>query len=100
MKARLPALSSNQRAKAIAEVEKMVKEEMTKQSEQIVRRNMKLMCHALNEFFGFGKHRLSKLISEIGKLSAEADTDEIFWEHIDRVDIDYLGLPFEREQEG
>ena len=99
MKARLPALSNNQRAKAIAEVEKMVKEEMTKQSEQIIRKNMKLMCHVLNEFFGFGNHRLSKVISEIGKLSAEADKDEIFWEHIDRVDIDYLGLPFEREDE-
>lgn len=60
---------------------------------------MKISCHVLNEHYNFGKHRLSKFINEVGKLSAEADTDEIFWEHIDRVDIDYLGLPFDREQE-
>ena len=99
MKARVPALSKNQRKKAQAEVQIMVNKEIEKQTEQITRKNFKLMCHVLNEHFGFGKHRLSKVISEIGKLSAEADKDEIFWEHIDRVDIDYLGLPFEREDE-
>ena len=95
MKARLPALSKNQLKKANAEIDKMIKDK----HEQSIRRYMKIMCHVLNEHYGFGKHRLSKVISEIGKLSVEADTDEIYWEHIDRIVIDYMGLNFKREQE-
>ena len=96
MKARLPALSKNHLKQANAEIDKMIKDK----HEQSIRRYMKIMCHVLNEHYGFGKHRLSKVISEIGKLSAEADTDEIYWEHIDRIVIDYMGLNFKREQEG
>ena len=76
MKARVPALSKNQRKKAQAEVQIMVNKEIEKQTEQITRKNFKLMCHVLNEHFGYGKHRLTKVISKIGKLSAEADKYE------------------------
>ena len=95
MKARVPTLSKNQLKKVNAEIDKMIKHK----HEQSIRRYMKIMCHVLNEHYGFGKHRLSKVISEIGKLSAESDTDEIFWEHIDRIVIDYMGLNFKREDE-
>lgn len=97
MKARVPALSKNERNKAKAEIEKMADEILEQKYEQAMRRFMKISCHVLNEHYSFGKHRLSKFINEVGKLSAEADEDEIFWEHIDRIVIDALGLPFQRD---
>lgn len=43
---------------------------------------------------------MSNLIIEIAELIKEADTDVIFWEHIDRHVIDRLGLKFERDYTG
>lgn len=99
MKARLPALSNNQKKKARAEIEKMADEVLSQKYEQAMRRFMKITCHVLNEHYGFGKHRLSVVCSEIGKLSSEHDNDELFFEHLDRVVIDYLKMNFPRESE-
>lgn len=99
MKARISVLSKNQQKKALAEIDKMTDEVIEKKMAQVTRRLLKLVCHVLNEHFRFGKHRLSLVINEIGKLSTEHDDDELFYEHLDRIVIDYLGLPFEREQE-
>lgn len=99
MKARVSVLSKNQQKRALAEIDKMTDEVIEKKMAQVTRRLLKLVCHVLNEHFQFGKHRLSLVINEIGKLSTEHDDDELFYEHLDRIVIDYLGLPFEREEE-
>ena len=69
---------------------------MQAETQQIVRRYMKLTCVALNERFGFGKGRLGDLLQEVTQLSVLADTDEEYWTHVDRR-IHQLGLDFERE---
>lgn len=97
MKARVPVLSKSQNKKAKAEIERMVDKLLEEKHEQAMRRFIKLACIVLNEEFGFGLHRLSKFVKAIGTLSEQADTDEIFWEHVDRRVIDQLGLPFERD---
>ena len=73
---------------------------MEKQRDEFSRKLFKLMCYVLNEKYNFGNQRLSNLIIEIAELIKEADTDVIFWEHIDRHVIDRLGLKFERDYTG
>lgn len=52
----------------------------------------KALCYCLNRDFGFGKKRLEFLINSIRDLLDESLTDECFWEHLDRVVIDELGI--------
>ena len=75
-----------------AEAEKQVQA----QTEQIVRRWMKLTCIALNGCYGFGKGRLGSLLAEITCLSERADTDEEYWTHVD-LRLQQMGLHFEKE---
>ena len=62
-----------------------------------MRRFFKIMCVALNNEFGFGHDRLMELIVAISNISAEADKDEIYWHHVDKVVINELKLPFDKE---
>lgn len=39
-----------------------------------------------------------KCVSLDGKLIQESEKDEIFWEHLDRVVVDEIGMNFEREK--
>lgn len=99
MKARIPP--TNQQKKVLQQQAKIViQEEMEKQRDEFSRKLFKLMCYVLNEKYNFGNQRLSNLIIEIAELIKEADTDVIFWEHIDRHVIDRLGLKFERDYTG
>lgn len=74
-----------------------VKEEFTRQSNDMAQRVFKLFCVALHQEFGFGKYRLSRLLQAVNKLSTEREQDEIFWTHVDRIVIEYIGLDFPRE---
>lgn len=65
-----------------------------------MRKFFKLMCVALHERYGFGSQRLGAVIDRISTLSDEHRQDEMFWRHVDRVVIEELGMPFDREQEG
>lgn len=96
MKAHIP-LPAATRKQIKTEAKKLVKKEWSKQEERALRRDMKLTLYVLYQFFGFGFSRLSKVIIERGTLAKEYDTDEIFWEHIDRLLIDQIGLPLERD---
>ena len=99
MKARIPP--TNQQKKVLQQQAKIViQEEMEKQRDEFSRKLFKLMCYVLNEKHNFGNQRLSNLIIEIAELIKEADTDVIFWEHIDRHVIDRLGIKFERDYTG
>lgn len=74
-----------------------VEAEFHRQSNDMALRFFKLFCVCLNQEFGFGKHRLSKLIQAVNDISTEREQDEIFWAHIDRIVIEYIGLDFKRE---
>lgn len=69
---------------------------MENQRTDFTRKLFKLMCYVLYEEYGF-KDRCKNVINKIAALSAEADTDEVFWEHIDKIVIDYMKLPFDRD---
>lgn len=74
-----------------------VEAEFHKQSNDMAQRFFKLFCVCLNQEFGFGKYRLSRLLQAINNLSGERERDEIFWSHIDRIVIEQIGLDFNRE---
>lgn len=46
--------------------------------------------------FGFGRDRCAKALKSMTETIKHSDTDEVFWEHIDRVVIDKLKLEFDR----
>ena len=96
MKARIP-IPKKQRKNLEIEARVVCKAEMEKQKNEMMRRFFKLMCYSLNDKFGFGEKRLSRLLSAINDTIFEADNDPIFWEHIDKIVIDTLGMPLERD---
>lgn len=74
-----------------------VEAEFQKQSNDMAQRVFKLFCVALHQTFGFGKYRLSRQLQAVNELSTEREQDEIFWTHVDRIVIEYIGLDFPRE---
>ncbi len=96
MRSRLPAVNriTLKQQKAIRE---QVEIEITKMNEQRTNLILKLMCYVLNREFGFGKLRLSVACQKIGDLANEHEQDEAFWEHLDRVVIDEIGIGFTRD---
>lgn len=96
MKARL-RVPKQLKNSMVQEAKVMVMKEKEKQNNDMTRRIIKLFCYALNEHYQFGGKRLSELIYYVGELIKESDTDEIFWEHIDRNLIDRIGLNLERD---
>jgi len=75
---------------------KILNEYLDGQKTDSMRKFFKLMCVALHQKYNFGHDRLAELIGEISSLSDEAEKDEIFWNHIDRV-MKELKLPFDKE---
>ena len=102
MKARTPP-SAKLSKKQIDLIEKMshelAEEALKREQKNLMRRWFKLMCVALHNTYGFSTSRLAVVIQEIDKLSAAAEKDEIFWEHVDRVVIDELKMAFDKEEE-
>lgn len=96
MRARIP-LSGKFKRDALAEIRVAVNREQEKQVKAQVRRFFKLTAVVLNDEFGFGATRLTKLLIKFNELIKESSEDEIFWEHIDRQVIDRLGFDFERD---
>ena len=101
MKARIPKISGNDRKRMLSEVEIEVKKAWEKVEEEktidITRRVLKTIIYKLNTEYGYGIKRISRLFNSFTKMLEEANKDEVYWEHIDRVVIDKLGLPFERD---
>ena len=56
----------------------------------------KTIVFALHKDFGFGRDRCAKTLKSMTKIIEHSDTDEVFWEHIDRVVIDKLKLEFDK----
>ena len=101
MKARIPKISGNDRKRMLSEVEIEVKKAWEKVEEEktidITRRVLKTIIYKLNTEYGYGIKRISRLFNSFTKMLEESSKDEVYWEHIDRVVIDDLGLPFERD---
>lgn len=96
MKARLPIdkYMKQRIRKATAEA---VAEQIDLQTKTMTRRFLKMLCIVLNSEYSFGKKRLANVIEKMGSLAIEAETDEVFWEHADRIVINQLGLVFEED---
>ena len=101
MKARIPKISGNDRKRMLSEVEIEVKKAWEKVEEEktidITRRVLKTIIYTLNTEYGYGIKRISRLFNSFTKMLEESSEDEVYWEHIDRVVVDKLGLPFERD---
>ena len=101
MKARIPKISGNDRKRLLSEVEIEVKKAWEKVEEEktidITRRVLKTIIYTLNTEYGYGIKRISRLFNSFTKMLEESSKDEVYWEHIDRVVVDKLGLPFERD---
>lgn len=101
MKARIPKISGNDRKRLLSEVEIEVKKAWEKVEEEktidITRRVLKTIIYTLNTEYGYGIKRISRLFNSFTKMLEESRKDEVYWEHIDRVVVDKLGLPFERD---
>lgn len=98
MKARIPV---NIKREAKKEILRLVNNEYSKvrnkENEDITRRIFKTMMFVLNQDFGFGHDRLNKALKEMTEVIKHSSEDEVFWEHLDRVVIDQLKLPFKRD---
>ena len=101
MKARIPRISGNDRKRMLSEVEIEVKKAWEKVEEEktidITRRVLKTIIYTLNTEYGYGIKRISRLFNSFTKMLENSNNDEVYWEHIDRVVVNKLGLPFERD---
>lgn len=97
MKARINIVTSAQRKVIEQEVKKLYKENAEAERNDMTRRILKTAVCVLNEQFGFGHDRAIRFIREFTKKLEESDRDIVFWEHIDRLVVDYLKIPFERD---
>lgn len=64
-----------------------------------VRKFMKLSCFVLNRQFKFGPKRIKRFLDALIGLSKVQENDEVFWDHLDKVVIDELGISFDREED-
>lgn len=98
MKARVPQLSSRQKKLAKQEIDVLIDKAWREKEEQftidLTRRILKTLCRVLYTEFGWGRIRLIRLINAFTKCMDDSDTDEVYWEHTDRIVIDQLGLDF------
>lgn len=97
MKARIPVKLKRE---AMAEINRLADREYQKVKDKeindLTRRIFKTIVFALHKDFGFGRDRCAKVLKSMTEIIKHSDTDEVFWEHIDRVVIDKLKLEFDR----
>lgn len=97
MKARIPVKLKKE---AMAEINRLADREYQKVKDKEIadatRRIFKTMIFALYQDFGFGRDRCAKALKSMTEIIEHSDTDEVFWEHIDRIVIDKLKLEFEK----
>lgn len=97
LKARIPVKLKKE---AMAEINRLADREYQKVKDKeindLTRRIFKTIVFALHKDFGFGRDRCAKALKSMTEIIEHSDTDEVFWEHIDRVVIDKLKLEFDR----
>jgi hypothetical protein len=97
LKARIPVKLKRE---AMAEINRLADREYQKVKDKeindLTRRIFKTIVFALHKDFGFGRDRCAKALRSMTEIVEHSDTDEVFWEHIDRVVIDKLKLEFDK----
>ncbi len=97
LKARIPVKLKRE---AMAEINRLADREYQKVKDKeindLTRRIFKTIVFALHKDFGFGRDRCAKALRSMTEIIEHSDTDEVFWEHIDRVVIDKLKLEFDK----
>ena len=97
LKARIPVKLKKE---AMAEINRLADREYQKVKDKEIadatRRIFKTIVFALHKDFGFGRDRCAKALKSMTEIVEHSDTDEVFWEHIDRVVIDRLKLEFDK----
>ena len=73
-----------------------VAEWLRKNEAALTRRVLKVVCVSLNEGFGFGAERLSKLVKLVNKTTDEWHNNPCFWTMIDRR-LEQIGIPLKRK---
>lgn len=97
MKVRIPVKLKRE---AMAEINRLADREYHKVKDKEIadatRRIFKTIVFALHKDFGFGRDRCAKALKSMTEIIEHSDTNEVFWEHIDRVVIDKLKLEFDK----
>ena len=96
MKAHVPAAGRLSK-KQMTAIREAAGDALRRQEQDHIRRIFKLLCVALHESYGFGRRRLQKVLETISRTAQEADADEVYLAHVDRVVIDQLQMDFVRE---
>lgn len=96
MKARIPITNAQKRL-VREEARREYKKIAEKEREDMTRRICKTILFVLNRDFGFGLQRCSRLFNAFAEHLEHSSEDEVYWEHIDRIVIDQMGMPFERD---
>ena len=97
MKAHVSTVSAKTRTEIKRLADEYAKKYIAEQKEGFMRRVLKAVYYTMNREFGFGKKRIQILDEALWTLMNEALEDEAFFEHIDRVVIDELGVDLKRE---
>ncbi len=92
MRARIPP--SNKQMKVL---EDFAKKKIKKQRLVMCRKIFKVIIYVLNVDYGFGKGRIDTIIEKALKILEEYETNELFYEDLDRHVIDRVGIDFERD---
>lgn len=91
MKARIPL---DKRTRKL--IHETADEALRQKEFKLINRLLKTCCYILNRDFGLGTRRLSEFLKSVFKTLEHKD--ELFWEHLDKVVIDQLGIPLDREK--
>lgn len=97
MKARISARNGLTK-KELNLVEEYAREVCTKRMYGMMRRIFKSFAYSLNRNYGFGKYRTMVVLDEAKEIMDEYPKNEIFWDQLDRVCIDEIGIRFVREK--
>ena len=87
MKARIP-LPSKVQQQVKVEVAAEWKKIQQEKNVEMAQRCLKVFLYVLNRDYDFGKKRLTDFYNRCGEFMKTADTNDVFWEQIDRVIID------------
>lgn len=96
MKARISAKKRFTK-KELDLLEECAEEVCTKKMYGMMRRIFKSIAYSLNRKYGFGKQRMMVVLNEAKGIMDEYPKNEIFWEQLDKVCIDEIGINFVRE---
>lgn len=97
MKARVPMFNCKQKKAIRKEMEREYQKVASEERDGMARRIIKTMIFCLNQEFGFGVGRCARAFKAFTEHLDNSADDEIYWEHIDRVVIDQMKIPFERD---